>query len=491
MVSTAVNASAVARVVGVQTRFRELRTSAASALPQRIAVVGQGSATATYSTTPTTVFTAKEVADVYGFGSPLHLAAKELFPVNGDGVGSVPVTLYPVQAAGGAATAAGNITPSGSQNNASTYQVRISGVLSETVTLAAGATAGEAATALIAAINAVLDMPVIASDNLGVVELDAKWAGESGNDITVEILGVPDGIAFAITQPTGGATNPDVDTALSNINSVWETIVINTLNTDDTTTLDKFKTWGDGRINPLVNKTAVVLGGSTDTLANLVVLGDARKETDRVNCIVPIEGSPNLPLQIAARAASRIAVLADTNAAQDYAGLPLTGIIPGTEAQRWDYAKRDQAVKAGISTVEIVDGTPELSDTVTFYHPVGEVPPAYRYVVDIMKIANIQYNVQLAFANNEWKGAPLIADGDVTLNPTAKRPKDAVTALNSVIRGAGLQAWIADVAFALGTVVAAIDTGNPKRLNAAFTVKLSGNTNIISVDLNFGFFFGS
>ena len=37
---------------------------------------------------------------------------------------------------------------------------------------------------------------------------------------------------------------------------------------------------------------------------------------------------------------------------------------------------------------------------------------------------------------------------------------------------------------------AEIDSQNPKRLNVSTTVKLSNNTNIISVDLNFGFNFG-
>jgi hypothetical protein len=32
---------------------------------------------------------------------------------------------------------------------------------------------------------------------------------------------------------------------------------------------------------------------------------------------------------------------------------------------------------------------------------------------------------------------------------------------------------------------------NPKRLDLTVTVQLSGNTNIVSVDLEFGFFFGT
>lgn len=488
--STAVPPSAVARVVGVETRFLNLQQNASSFLPQRVAVVGQGSDLATYTTTPVQVFTAAEVGTTFGFGSPLHLASKQLFPINDDGIGAIPVTLYPLDPAGGAVAAAGDVTLTGTQTNAASYQIRVSGIVSDNVLIPATTTAAAAVALFVTAINAQVDMPVIAVDGtLGVLDLTSKWAGESGNDIFIEVLGIPDGIAFAVTQPTAGATNPDVDLALANINSIWETMVLNCLNSTDTTSLDKYKSWGEGRLDPLTNKTAIVFSGSVATDTVLLAAG-ALRTTDRINSLIPVEASPNLPLQIVARALSRIAPLANSNPPNDYAGLELSGIIAGDESTRWTYAQRDVLVKAGISTVQIIDGAPRISDTVTFYHPVGEEPPAFRYVVDIVKLQNIQFSTEVIFANAEWDGVPLLNDDDVTINPTAKKPKDAVAVISSMIRGLGLNAIIADVEAAVATVAAEIDGTNPKRLNATFTVKLSGNANIISVDLNFGFNFG-
>ena len=63
--------------------------------------------------------------------------------------------------------------------------------------------------------------------------------------------------------------------------------------------------------------------------------------------------------------------------------------------------------------------------------------------------------------------------------------------LFKLIDGWALDALISDPASAKLTVVAAIDGGNQRRLNLALTVQLSGNANIISADLNFGFFFGA
>ena len=94
-ISTAIDASAVARVVGIKTEFVDLRAGAAILLPQRIALVGQGSTAATFATTKRRVTSSTEVGQLYGFGSPVHLAALQLLPLNGDGVGSIPVTVYP------------------------------------------------------------------------------------------------------------------------------------------------------------------------------------------------------------------------------------------------------------------------------------------------------------------------------------------------------------------------------------------------------------
>ena len=54
-----------------------------------------------------------------------------------------------------------------------------------------------------------------------------------------------------------------------------------------------------------------------------------------------------------------------------------------------------------------------------------------------------------------------------------------------------LNAIISDPETAKASIVATINSQNPKRLDVELTVQLSGNTNIISVDLNFGFFFGT
>jgi phage tail sheath gpL-like len=187
---------------------------------------------------------------------------------------------------------------------------------------------------------------------------------------------------------------------------------------------------------------------------------------------------------------ARIAKVANNNPPQDYGSQAATGLVAGDDGDQWTYADRDAAVKKGSSTVEVKDGVVNISDVITFYHPSGDPIPAYRYVVDIVKLQNIIFNLDLIFATPEGDGAPLIPDDQPTVNRSAKKPKAAVAAVCAMLDSLGLNAIISAPETAKENTFAAINEQNPKRLDVATTVQLSGNTNIISVDLNFGFYFG-
>lgn len=490
-ISTAVDLSAVARVVGIKTAFKDLRGGNILYLPQRIAVLGQGSTASVYPTTKIQLTSERAVAERFGYGSPLHLAARQLLPVNGDGVGSIPVTFYPLVDDGSGVAAVGDITPSGTQTALEAYIVRINNIDSAAFTIAAAQTVAATCTAMAAAINATLHMPVVATASATKVTCTAKWKGASGNDIKIEVIGsTTAGTTFALVQPTGGAVNPNVDSALAQLGNVWETMLLNCLDVADTVTLGKINTVGEGRWGALVRKPFVSFVGNTAASVNsAITVSDARR-TDRINAQLVAPASKDLPLVVAARQLARIAPVANNNPARDYGSLDATGLTPGADASQWTYPDRDQAVKGGSSTIEVKDGVVNIADVVTFFHPTGDALPAYRYVCDIVKCMNIIFNLDLIFATDEWDGAPLIPDEQPTTNPTARKPRTAVTAVNSMIDSLGLAAIISDPATAKTRTVAAISSQNPKRLDVALTVQLAGNANIISVDFNFGFYFG-
>ena len=140
--------------------------------------------------------------------------------------------------------------------------------------------------------------------------------------------------------------------------------------------------------------------------------------------------------------------------------------------------------------VEVKDGEVCLSDIVTMYAPSGDSMPAYRYVKTIVKLQNCIHNVNIVFNTSEWAGAPLVPDREPTTNRTAKRPKDAVSALYAICDALGDAAIIGDRVAAKESITAAINGANPDRLDCTVTFPVSGNFKIGDFDMSFGFVFG-
>lgn len=488
-ISTAISPTRVAREVAIETKYKNLQ-KAVTLLPQQIAVVGQGATAASYSTDKKRVLSGFETGQLYGFGSPLHLAVSELLPANNDGVGDIPVTVYPLEDAPTGIAAAGSITPVGTQSSQQVYYVKINEIVSEPVVLIKDDVETDAIAAIITAVNAVAEMPVIATDGTTKVDFTAKWKGETGNDLKIVFEGIEAGIVFTVVQPTGGLINPDVQPALDQFGETWETLIINCLNIDDTDTLDKYKNFGEPRWGPVKPKPCVVFTGNTETSVNIAItVPDARK-TEWINSQLVAPGSSELSFVVCAREIARIAVIANENPAADYAGQRADGLVPGPDADQWTSTERDFAVKAGSSTIEVIDSEVELSDTVTFYHPTGDPLPAYRYVVDIVKIMNVTYVIRQIFEGSSWKGKVLLPEGQPTVNRDARFPSTAISQVAAAFDALGLEGIIADPETAKKTIIAGINPTNPKRLDLAATYQITGNTNLISIDMNWGFYFG-
>jgi phage tail sheath gpL-like len=297
-------------------------------------------------------------------------------------------------------------------------------------------------------------------------------------------------VTFTVTQPTGGLANPSVDAALAKMGNVWETLGLNALGIDDDAALDAIQAHGDGRWLPTVRKPFVSFVGNTASTVAAATSVTSDRQDDRVNAQLVAPGSNDLPFVVAARQLARIASVANNNPPTGYAGQKADRLTPGADDVQWTWTQRDQAIKAGSSTVEVVNGVIEPSQVITFYRPDGDPTPAYRFVRDIVKLQNIIFNMSLIFEAAEWKGAPLIPDDQPTVNPNARKPRSAVAEVTAMHDSLGLNAIISDPEFAKENTFANISAQNPNRLDLSTTVKLSGNTDIISATLNFGFFFG-
>lgn len=576
-----------ARQIGVEAVYKDSRVGAVRFLPQRVYMVAHGQTGVSYSNTKFQAQSAAHVGQVAGYKSQAYAMALQLLPRNGDGLGTVPLTVALLSDAESSAPSVGDITPSGTATAAASYRVNVSEILSMPFVIPKGAiNVTNACLAIGNAVSTTLGMPVSVSyaygspsatwtraagtpsngtlgtftttgnpkpgtwtltctaeaSNAGTfrlvdpdgteisaavtvgaqthaglgftlsdgsedfnigdvalitvpatkVTLTSGWKGTTSNDLTIQIDGPSVGLSFALTQPTGGLIDPDPTDALAQIGpNNWETIVLNGLNIENDVALDTYQTWGEGRWSPVVKRpVAVLTGAHVTTPASAIVIPDARA-TDRINGQLVAPGSRNLPCVIAARSVARIARLANNVPSHDYCLQPLDGITPGPDGVQWDLLGRDTAIKGGSSTVEVIDGVPRLSNVVTFYAPEGEEPPAYRYLVDIIALQNIVYNVDLAFSSPEWAGASLVPDYQAVTEPTAKKPKMAKAVMFGLVDNLALAALISDPEYSKKNMTAVINSQNPKRLDLRLPVKRAGTTNIVDAVIHWSFFFGS
>lgn len=493
-----VSASAVSRVTGITVTPKNFNTGNASMLPQRLTIIGQGNDDAHYSLEKFECDgSAASVAERYGYGSPLHLAALQLFPLAG-AMATFPVSIIPVRIADtGFAPAKGSVLVSGAAATGAAAVVLSVGGLDVQLAVAKGETAEQVMEDIVAAVNAELDRPVAATlveatdDTPAQVELTARWSGALGNRISLVMTGDIPGLTVALTAFTDGMGVPKVEDALATIGGViWETFILDTFDyksADGSASplLDVYQSFGEGRWDTLDKRPCIVAHGCTDDYATRTAVTDARPE-DFVNFLVESVGSPELPFVVAARGLLNIMTAADTNPAQNYKGA-LTGLKRGSDTEQESYTVRNQSVMKGASTNVVSGSAAELNDVVTFYHPAGSGKfPIRRYVVDAVKLMNIVYNLRLITESDEVKGAPLVPDEQVVSNPTALQPKMFRTWFANLAVSLGAAAIISDVDFTVKNIVVSIDTSNPKRINYEFPVKVSGNVEVVSGDVYFG-----
>jgi phage tail sheath gpL-like len=488
-----VDANVITRTVGVSVVYENMRTGTIARLPQRIAVLGQGEHDVSYTTTPRRVTSSAEVGSRYGWRSPLYLMARELFnQIPDDGVGATEVTIYPLQEGASSAPAAGGIVPSGTASRAASFQVVANGIKSEKFVVAAGeVVAATVIAAMIVAVNAVVHMPLVATDGTTTCTLTSSWEGVSANGLRLSVIGDTDaGVEFAITQPTGGLVNPDISTALGLFGTRHETMVLNQMEYNDTTTLGLLQTAGEARWGELVKMPFVAFTGNTVASRATATATSAARRTDRINAYLVAPGAAELPFVVAAAQLAKIARVANNSPAVGYGAIPVPSLTPGTDAQQWDHTARDAAKSAGCSTSVVVDGVMQINDVVTFYRPTGEEPPAYREVVQIIKLMNAIYNLNLVFSSREWAAAPLLPDSSITALPQARKPKSAKAAVLKVLTGLEAEAIITSAKASFKATTAGIDGSNPDRLNIDVPFMVSGNSHVKAITVRWGFNFG-
>jgi phage tail sheath gpL-like len=481
-----VSPSTITRVTGVEATYRNFNQGKAAMLNQRLSIIGVGNDDAEYNLDKKEYFSALKVAETFGWGSPLHLAAEQLLPAIG-AVAEFPVSIIPLSKAAQSVAAKGSIGATGTASANGSGVVYIGGIAAEFPVLK-DKTAAEVLADIKTAIRGVLSMPVMTGEVTGEsLPLTAKWSGDIGNMIKIEIEANAPGIIFDTQNMTGGALDPVVSPALEKIGIAWETFILNTFSYKNTSRLDIYQKFVEGRWGALEKKPCITAHGCTDDLETRTAITGPR-ENDAANFLIVSVGSRELPFVIAAKGLMDIVTTANNNPAQNYKGR-LTGLHCGADDIQETTSMRNASIMAGSSNNVKSGNVAELNDIVTFYHPASEGKyPSKRYVVDIVKLMNIIYNVRLVMEQDSMKGAPLVPDADIVSNPAAVQPKMVKTMFINLADSLALAAIICDAKFTKKNLTVKIDGENPKRLNTTFPSKLSGNIEVSNNDVYFGFY---
>lgn len=502
-ISTAVGLDRRSRVSGYKSK-KGFFSNDTQNLPQIIAVFGEANTANQSGLTAykREVTSAKEAAELYGYGSPIHRIMRILRPISGDGVGGIPTIVFPQVSDTGATATTRAWTVTGTATANATHYVVING--RDTVdfqTSAFSVVAGDTPTVIAGkikdAVNAVLGHPVSAANTLGVVTFTSKWKGLTSAeiDISIDFGNNNAGVSYSQTASTDGAGTVSLADSFSQFGDDWYTTVINPYSDK----LDEFEVFNGfpdennptGRYNGLIFKPFMAYFGSTesdkDNLA--AITNDSDRINQCTNVLCPAPGSLGFTFEASANVVALFARIAQDSPHLDvnnksYPDMP----VPANNniGDMSDYNNRDFLVKKGCSTVILENGAYKIQDLVTTYHPDGENPLQYAYARNL----NLDWNVSDAYRTLETirlKDKTLIQDGQISEVTGTVKPKEWKAVLFDLFEDLATRALINDPQFSKDSLLVQVSSTNPNRFETFFRYKRTGIARIESTDVEAGF----
>ena len=506
-ISTAIGTERLSRVSGYKIK-KGFFSNVTPNLPQVIAVFGEANTAnqSGLSLTKREVTSAQEAAEIYGYGSPIHLQMRILRPTNGDGVGGIPTIVFPQAEAENAFPASRTWTVLGTATENATHIVVVNGrrgidFQNYNFSVVKGDTANAIAEKMADAVNGVLSSPVIATVVTdGVIQFEAKWAGASSDSLNISVDNNQKdaGVTYAETGIDTGLGEPDLAPSLSQFGSDWITIVLNPYASENSTqtlsTLEQFNGFPDptsptGRYSATVFKPFVALYGQTISDKN--DLADLSEDSINqvTNVICPAPNSDGFPFEAAANVGALLARVAQDTPELDVNALSYPDMpIPNDNliGDMAEYNNRDFLVKRGVSTVILENGAYQIQDLVTTYHPAGENPLQYSYVRNLFVDFNIKDGYDILERLNV-KDKVLVEDAQVTDSKNSVKPKQWKAVVFDYFDDLAIAALIREPQFSKDSLQVQVNEINPNRFDTFFRYKRTGIARIESTDVEAGF----
>lgn len=316
---------------------------------QRMLIIGQrlasGSVAALF---PVNIFSDKQAAEYFGYGSVAHLMAKAAIKANP--YLDLTICALDDEAAGAAAT--GSVTIGGPAASSGSLKLYIANQKVEI-----GIASGDASAAIAAALNAEIakypDLPVTAAVdgvNASKINFTAKNKGTLGNQIGIAYELSAKGVTADVAAMSGGAADPDVANALSVVFAEHYHIIATPYN--DPTSLAALRDHLDNVSGPMEQRGAVGVYGMSGALSAATTLANAINHGRIFNPY--LRGSRSIPYEIASAFAAVTAFEEDP--ARPLNTLELKGIHAPAIDQRLSRTEQENCLYNGVTPLEVGPG---------------------------------------------------------------------------------------------------------------------------------------
>lgn len=453
--------------------------------PSRLLVVGQKVASGTAAALSKHIIAdPKQAKELFGRGSALALMCAAVLEIQD----TIEVHAIAQDDDGASATAAGSILVTHVATTSGTLYLYIAGERIK-VGVTSTMTTAQIATAIIAAINAALDLPVTAAVD-GVtpakVNITAKNKGLIGNEIKIATNyytgeTYPAALTLTITQLTGGTANPDLGDVIDVIEGDWYTDII--VPYTDTANLAILETELDARYSATGKMDAHAIISTRGTFSEGYTFCDGRNSALVSN--MPIPADTLEPAWIwAAKLGGWVAFWSHQHPARPYKGLILKGIKP--PPTRFTNAERRILLSNGGSTWTInANGEVVLERIVTMYqeNAGGIDDEVWMDITTPKTFSRIRYDDN-AYLTTLYFGA----EGKIlTENDEAAAKSDVLVTPKTIDASSKARAqlwiengWVSEVI----QIRSEIDANDPTRVNRLMSLDITNPLMILATKLD-------
>lgn len=383
-------------------------------VPWQVLLLGQKTAAGTATANQLYEITADGQAD--GLGGDGSSVAREAEAYRSK-PGRVRMWILPVDDDATAVARVVTITytdPGAAGATASGSEVVYIGARKAEAGVALGDEPADIVTLLVSKINAIKNIPVVASGALGVLTLTFKNKGAQANQIDVRTdyngeTGAP-GIERVIAETVAGSVDPDLDTiGLDDIiENYWFQAIMQPY--QDNTNMDYMDSILVNNWAPGQQKGGVAYTAKQDTYTNVQNWGNA-KNSPFLSALSAID-MPTPPEEYAAEFVAEVANSANIDPARPFQTLALLHTQPPVTDDILKREENEVLLQSGLSTFSVNVGTVQIQRARTTYQlsAAGAVDKSYRDLNAVYTLIAIGYDVQTHF-RNKFPRHKLASDG--------------------------------------------------------------------------------